>query len=837
MLLAMEDSEWTDIEPACLREPPARPLVKVALGYMAGLVVGWTYPISVILTSALLLVCFGVMLLFALRRSPGVQRSVWICAVVASVLIGTIRAELISARQSRIDDQVSYLAAFDSVSLSGRASAPPVFRDGKARILLDRVAVTRYEKTHSMPGSVELWYSTENEPRVDLGQQVQAECRISLLQGAALPSGFSPRDFYYARAQVACAYADSTTVVFAPPIPTRTLSDRLMGFVWGFGNKSYWLIRETFPSEEAGLLLALGLGINSQMSWEVKEAFRKSGLAHITVVSGLHLTLLLSALLWFLRFAGFRRRIAASLAIPFLCFFLLLIGPRIPVVRATILAAFLMGGIFLERPVDRLNALAAAALAVLLIWPEELLLPSFQLSFMAVLALIVILPGCMRFLPIPRSLPWSYIVQLVLASFAVTIALAPIAIYHCYAWSTAASVGNLIVIPLLSFLLPLLYVFLILHHIGLAIVAGILVPVVRSFAEWMISTAMYLSNWGYLELTHSSMGLLAVAALVFLSISLVEESRKPHKGRPISLIVVCLALATVGVWYDTLNTFWRPLRVDFLSLGQGDSTFIRTPQGSTILVDGGAPHERYKNLVEYLLDQGIRRIDLVVLTHPEADHIGALPQVISLFPVGLVIDPGKDAETDSWQVFCDAVMQSGVAWKVARAGDEIGGLRDIRLRIVNPSGPRARCHVEGEANEDSLVLLLSWRNLQIALTGDIGFETEENLNLRADGKTVVLKVPHHGSRYSSSWEFIENLHPVVAVAEVGRNPYGHPHERTMRRYWGIGAQFFRTDRCGTVCLQSDGDTLRILTTRRDAAYEYAPEQSEIQSSGDEQIPL
>ncbi|HPO08895.1 MAG TPA: hypothetical protein PLZ55_09535, partial [bacterium] len=143
----------------------------------------------------------------------------------------------------------------------------------------------------------------------------------------------------------------------------------------------------------------------------------------------------------------------------------------------------------------------------------------------------------------------------------------------------------------------------------------------------------------------------------------------------------------------------------------------------------------------------------------------------------------------------------------------------------------------GEANEDSLVLLLSWRNLQIVLTGDIGFETEENLDLRADGKTVILKVPHHGSRYSSSWEFIENLHPVVAVAEVGRNPYGHPHERTIRRYRGIGAQFFRTDRYGTICLRSDGDTLRILTTRRDAAYEYAPGQSEIQSSGDAQIPL
>jgi competence protein ComEC len=142
------------------------------------------------------------------------------------------------------------------------------------------------------------------------------------------------------------------------------------------------------------------------------------------------------------------------------------------------------------------------------------------------------------------------------------------------------------------------------------------------------------------------------------------------------------------------------------------------------------------------------------------------------------------------------------------------------------------------ANEQCVVLLLSWRDLQIVLTGDIGFPSEDGLFAsRPKANAVVLKVPHHGSRFSSSWEFIEDVDPTIAVAEVGRNPYGHPHEHTIRRYHSMGVQFFRTDRNGSVRVMSNGSDIRVVTTSRGSVYDYRPEDEETASSAEQDAEL
>ncbi|MFH1739355.1 MAG: hypothetical protein ABIH23_10145 [bacterium] len=174
------------------------------------------------------------------------------------------------------------------------------------------------------------------------------------------------------------------------------------------------------------------------------------------------------------------------------------------------------------------------------------------------------------------------------------------------------------------------------------------------------------------------------------------------------------------------------------------------------------------------------------------------------------------------------MMRNGARWEVARAGDEIHGLGDVRFEVLHPGGTRPRSNATEDTNENSVVLLVSWRDFRIVLTGDIGFSSEENLfESKPNGKVIVLKVPHHGSRFSSSWEFIEDVDPVIAIAEVGRNPYGHPHERTIRRYTAMGVQFFQTDRCGTIRVMSNGSDLRIVTTRGNAVYDYIPDREEI----------
>lgn len=824
---------------------PARPVVKVAIGYMAGLVAGWTFPVNVTLITSLLLLTLAIILLLALRRAPQARQVIWGCSVTAAILVGLIRAELVTARQRSIDNQVSYLARISPVDLYGRVATPPTPAGERIRVLLTDVTAARWGRTYNLPGSVELRFPTEHPADVAVGSRLRARADISTLRGALLPGGFSPREFYYARSQVARAYADEKDVAFIAPVRRKHGWDSIKQAVWAFGNEGFRFVREVFPPREAGLLAALTFGVRTEMPWEVENAFQRSGLAHITVVSGLHLTLLLSGLLWLLKLLRFRRRVALMIALPLIGLFLLLVGPRVPTLRAAAMAVLLMLGVFLDRPVDRLNVLALAALLILLPWPDELRQVSFQLSFLAVLSLVVVVPAVSQILRLPTRIPWSYFTQLLTASFVVSTAIAPLTIYHFHLWCPVVLVGNFVAIPLLTVLLPVTYLFLFFHHFGLDVVSNLLGPLVHSLAGWLLGVAESLASWpwGHVELTRADIGVLSAASLILLFISTPRVRPSARAGRPWRPILVCLALVVVGVWYDAASAVGRPLRADFLALGQGDATFIRTSEGATILVDGGAPPRygepgRTVSLVEYLLNQGVDRINLLVLTHPQVDHIGALPYVLARFPVDLVLDCGLDADIDLWREYRQGVIRSGARWEIVRAGDRIAGLGDLKVEVLHPRGSRGRHPAARDTNEHSVVLLLSWRDLQIVLTGDIGFPSEESLFAsRPKAKAVILKVPHHGSRFASSWEFIEDVAPTIAVAEVGRNPYGHPHERTIRRYYGMGVQFFRTDWHGSIRVLSDGSDVRVVTTRRGAVYEYRPEQEGIESSVREDADL
>ncbi|MFH1743674.1 MAG: ComEC/Rec2 family competence protein, partial [bacterium] len=320
----MGDTAGTDLP----KFRPARPMVRVAIGYMAGLVVGWSFPANVALLSSLLILVLGVILLLALRRTPGVHQTIWICSILAALLVGAIRAELISAHQRSIDHQISDLASFNPVTLSGRILAPPSISGDSVRVLLGDAAALHEQTTYPIPGSVELRFRSDHLPDLPLGSRVQANADITELQGAMLPGGFSPRDFYYARSQVARAYTDEESVIITPPTEPKSVWEWFNHAVWSFGNEGFRVVRERFPSPEAGLLAALAFGVRTDLTWEVENAFGRSGLAHITVVSGLHLTLLLSGLLWLLKSIGLRRRMAFILAVPLIGFFLLLVGPR-----------------------------------------------------------------------------------------------------------------------------------------------------------------------------------------------------------------------------------------------------------------------------------------------------------------------------------------------------------------------------------------------------------------------------------------------------------------------------------------------------------------------------
>ena len=247
------------------------------------------------------------------------------------------------------------------------------------------------------------------------------------------------------------------------------------------------------------------------------------------------------------------------------------------------------------------------------------------------------------------------------------------------------------------------------------------------------------------------------------------------------------------------------LTVAFLDVGQGDAIYIEAPNGNQVLVDGGAGKQVLRALGEVMPFYD-HSLDVVIATHPDADHIGGLPFVLDRFAVGAVLEPGVTAETGVYREFEELLADGSPIRILARRGMKLeldqGVSLDIFFPDQDPTG--------WETNTASIVAQLTYGENEFLLTGDSPIKIEQYL-LGRDGEALqsdVLKAGHHGSRTSSASEYISAVHPQYAVISAGKdNRYGHPHQEVLDILNKVGAKILRTDELGTIIFQSDGVNL------------------------------
>jgi beta-lactamase superfamily II metal-dependent hydrolase len=251
------------------------------------------------------------------------------------------------------------------------------------------------------------------------------------------------------------------------------------------------------------------------------------------------------------------------------------------------------------------------------------------------------------------------------------------------------------------------------------------------------------------------------------------------------------------------------LQVHFIDVGQGDSILILSPDGKAGLIDGG---EAGSGVRQYLREQGVKRLESIIVTHPHDDHIGGLPEVLRAIPVGKVITNGQEHNTTSYDRLLDAIINAKAEYVEVKQGDLIP-FGDLTLHVLNPTNQLVR-----SLNENSIVLRLEYGKISFLFTGDAEKGTENRLVsekklIRAD----ILKVGHHGSRSSSTMPFLEAVRPSAAVysAKVG-NLYEHPHPETLQSLTLIGADVYGTDMYGAVIVTTDGETYNVNVERTEA---------------------
>jgi competence protein ComEC len=475
---------------------------------------------------------------------------------------------------------------------------------------------------------------------------------------------------------------------------------------------------------------------------------------------------------------------------------------------------------------------------ILIIYPGALWDASFQLTFAAVFSILYLVPGLRAYFEKEEDDETASVVWrrrfaekprlIFLVTVAAIVGTAPALAYHFHRVSIAGFVTNFFSIPLVGFValpLGLLSAFVLPLWEGFSLLMlnvsdatiGATVRALRFFAS-LPGSSVWVSRPTVFEIM-----------LFYMLIVCLKEIKKRRVAMYVVPAIILALFADLGYWH--LRGLWdRDLRVSFISVGQGDSALVEFPpdgwgRRKTMLIDGGDIYRSGFDTGEmvvapFLWTNRIKKIDYIVLSHPQKDHMGGLEFIAGAFSIFEFWWNGEGAEGGEggkWVAaeggyrglggLGKALDTSGAEVLIVNGATEKRVINGVEVEFLHPLGNNPPL----DTNNNSLVIRLSYGTRSFLFTGDIGAVAEELIATR-DMRADVLKVPHHGSRASSSGAFLDAVSPEVAVVSAGwKNVFGLPHGETLERYSTRGISLLRTDINGAVTIETDGYELRLTT--------------------------
>ena len=758
----------------------------------------------------------------------------WVAGVVlAALIVGMLRVGVLPSTAPEFSPWLGP----DGVEVEGVVGEVPEARGGASRFLLNLERVNDGSGWREVSGGVLVTAS----PSLDLARQREAPFfrygdRLLLdgeLADAPVFAGFNYRE-YLARRGI-------SALMFEPEVTwlAEGQGSRPLALLHGLRRSLAGALDASLPEPQTSFAKAVLLGIRDTMPSDVVEAFRNTGTSHLLAISGLHVGVVLglvvpvSAGLF-----GGRRGLYLLLPLGVIWLYVVLSGLSPSAERAAIMASFYLAAVALGRQRSALPALGFAAAFMVALNPQVVYDVSFQLSFAAMAGIITLWPSleaAMRslFAKVAPGDGWLerlgyWVIASVAVSAAAVIATLPILAFYFHRIALLSIPATLIALPALP---------LILAASMATAIAGLVLPVlgqivgwlawlpltyllgiVQALPEWVIELdgVSQLLVWGYYGTLVSVLAWFWLRRRPFHFAPAVRREPTGHANVPVRLLSLApLAAVAVLIWSSSWALPDGKLHVTFIDVGQGDAVFVQTPGGGQALIDGGRDPGPVLRVLGERMPFWDKSLDLVVLTHSHADHVGGLPEVLRRYQASAVLDNGYERRSSIREEWLSALELEGATVIQAEQGQRLVLDGETTIEVLNPPQPQLR-GTSSDIDNNATVLRLSHGEVSFLFASDVFREGELSmLSRELDLEADVLKVPHHGSGTSSSREFLEAVDPRLSVVSVGAgNSFGHPNAEVMGRLQevvGSPDRVLLTSEWGDITLVSDGTVVRLHT--------------------------
>lgn len=562
------------------------------------------------------------------------------------------------------------------------------------------------------------------------------------------------------------------------------------------------ILKANLDENEAELCIGLVIGDRTNLSESIQEDFKTSNLTHMLAVSGSHFVYIILAVTYINKFLK-RKRLGQVLILIVIVLFMNLTGNTGSVVRSGIMAALGIIASIIHRKADIWNNMAIAMLIQIILNPYIIFDVGVQLSYGGVIGIVAFNKVVTNSIEQLSNKINNYIKESISVTISANIVIIPIMMYTFNTISFSFVISNLIAGAILGIIVlyafALIFLYIVLHNFisPLFIILNIMLKILISIAH-----ICSLIPFSKIYVVTPNM-VLIIFFYLFLYLLVKKQNSMILSKKTIAFFTI--AIVILNFIYPVITSKRDNLEINFIDVGQGDSTLIRV-SNKTILIDGGGSSygETFdvgeQTLFPYLLDRGINAIDYVIVSHFDSDHCQGLNFIMENMKVKNAIISDLGQESNEYDNFLSLAKKQNTNLVYVKMGDIIK-IGKATIKILFPNNEPI---TDNEKNNNAIVFKFLWKNVSILFTGDIEEKAENKIlslysNNLGELKSTILKVAHHGSKTSTTKSFLEAVRPQIALVGVGEdNNFGHPNSGVIERLESIGCKIYRTDECGEI---------------------------------------